>query len=60
MKKHKCSICKKNYQGYGNNAEPINKGRCCDDCNMLVIARRLDDISKALTNKAVKKINERI
>ena len=36
-----CSICGTRYQGYGNNAQPINKGRCCDDCNSLVIARRI-------------------
>ena len=35
----KCSICgdiiKPNWIGweYGNNAQPINNGRCCDDCN---------------------------
>jgi hypothetical protein len=21
----------------GNNAEPVNSGRCCDDCNMSVV-----------------------
>jgi len=30
---HKCSICGKKYVGYGNNAWPINDGRCCDACN---------------------------
>lgn len=33
MKTIKCSICGKIFYGYGNNAEPINKGRCCDTCN---------------------------
>ena len=28
-----CSVCGKKYIGYGNNAQPINNGRCCDDCN---------------------------
>lgn len=28
-----CSICKKEYSGWGNNAEPVNSGRCCDKCN---------------------------
>lgn len=32
-KKNICSICKKQYVGYGNNAEPINEGRCCEECN---------------------------
>jgi len=28
-----CSICEAEYEGWGNNAEPINPGRCCDSCN---------------------------
>lgn len=42
----KCSICGNNipnYFGwkYGNNAWPINDGRCCNDCNeMYVIPAR--------------------
>ena len=23
-----CSICGKHYEGYGNNAQPVNDGRC--------------------------------
>ena len=42
MKKNRCVICKKEYEGYGNNAEPIAAGRCCDNCNdMVVIYARL-------------------
>lgn len=33
----KCSICKASYVGFGNNADPVNKGRCCDTCNTLVV-----------------------
>lgn len=29
----KCCICGKEFIGYGNNAEPIKKGVCCDSCN---------------------------
>ena len=45
----KCSICDllitphplSGWAG-GNNAQPINDGRCCDDCNsMVVIPTRL-------------------
>lgn len=32
-----CSICKGNYVGYGNNAYPVNDGRCCDECNREVV-----------------------
>lgn len=28
-----CSICGKTYEHWGNNAQPINNGRCCDKCN---------------------------
>jgi len=28
-----CAICSKNYTGWGNNAEPVCDGQCCDLCN---------------------------
>lgn len=43
----KCSICKKEIQAkgtwtQGNNAQPVNDGRCCDNCNdSVVIPARL-------------------
>lgn len=36
-----CSICQGAYAGYGHNAEPINSGRCCTDCNQMVVVARL-------------------
>ena len=40
-----CSICEETIEGqYGNNAQPVNDGVCCDDCNNLVIRRRLFDM----------------
>ena len=39
-----CSICKEDFEGYGNNAQPVNNGVCCDGCNTLVIKRRLFDM----------------
>ena len=39
-----CSICKRTITNdkWGNNAWPINDGRCCSDCNStLVIPARL-------------------
>lgn len=43
-----CSICKKEYTGFGNNAEPVNGGRCCDDCNMtVVIPARLNVVRRS-------------
>lgn len=32
-----CSICYKEYSGWGNNALPVNSGRCCDYCNLNVV-----------------------
>lgn len=29
----KCSICGEIFAGYGNNAQPVNNGTCCDECN---------------------------
>ena len=56
----KCSICSEEIKGQvvtdkdgnqsvpyegGNNAEPVNSGRCCDKCNMeVVIPARLEII----------------
>lgn len=40
-----CSICGGQYDRYGNNAWPINAGRCCNDCNQMVIAARMRNIA---------------
>lgn len=32
-----CSICQRSYYGHGNNAWPVNEGRCCDECNHVVV-----------------------
>ena len=37
-----CSICFNQYEGFGNNAQPISEIRCCDECNNLVIRARLN------------------
>jgi len=43
-----CSICSAKYDGFGNNAQPVNDGRCCDDCNAtVVIPTRLGATVKA-------------
>jgi len=28
-----CCLCASTYTWYGNNAQPIVEGQCCDDCN---------------------------
>ncbi len=43
-KRIRCSICGKEFEGFGNSAEPVNDGLCCDKCNEeVVIPRRLAD-----------------
>jgi hypothetical protein len=36
-----CVICHKKFDGYGNNAQPVREGQCCDWCNDEVILERL-------------------
>ena len=46
-----CSICGLEYKGYGNDAEPINSGRCCDTCNnMKVIPARISNLNNKNKN----------
>lgn len=46
----KCSICGKEFEGWGNNPYPVTKGeddRCCDECNMLyVIPARIASLAE--------------
>lgn len=37
-----CCLCDRKYVGFGNNAEPLAKGRCCEMCNKKVIASRIN------------------
>lgn len=46
-----CSICNGAYTGHGNNAQPINTGRCCDACNPYVIIERLMTIRATHTEE---------
>jgi hypothetical protein len=32
-----CDICEKTNIGFGNNANPVIDGRCCDYCNVMVV-----------------------
>jgi DNA-directed RNA polymerase subunit RPC12/RpoP len=58
-----CSICQKEYEGYGNNAEPVNEGRCCDHCNSTVVIpariHRLKELGTATADRAVTPFVER-
>ena len=37
MEKKTCVICGKEFEGYGNNAQPVKDGMCCDECNQKVV-----------------------
>lgn len=51
--KKKCVICGKEFEGYGNNAQPVKDGLCCDECNQKeVIPARLKQVG--LTEAAEK------
>ena len=56
-----CSICGQKYEGYGNNAQPVNDGNCCDKCNAtIVIPRRFQDhINRMIELEQCKNIKEK-
>jgi hypothetical protein len=38
MTDNKCSICQCQLTAaFNHNAQPVNAGRCCDECNMRVV-----------------------
>ena len=42
-----CVFCSKEMKDWGNNSQPIQKGRCCDDGNKsLVIPFRIQELKK--------------
>lgn len=45
-----CSLCGKEYIGFGHNAFPLRKERCCDQCNILVMLARLKEIKEEMKN----------
>lgn len=52
--KELCCICHKPIKGYGNNAEPVCSGRCCDKCNYeVVIPARIDAFRKTAKNESL-------
>jgi hypothetical protein len=42
MEMIKCVLCETEFEGFGNNAQPLAEGQCCDDCNLKVIKKRLE------------------
>jgi len=43
----KCVLCGNRFRGHGHNPSPLKqRGRCCNNCNNLVIAARLNAMMK--------------
>lgn len=42
--KEKCVICGKKVKGFGHNAFPLSRGKCCNKCNEKVISVRIKEI----------------
>ena len=36
-----CAMCRVQFRGYGNNAQPILDGKVCDECNITVVIQRM-------------------
>jgi hypothetical protein len=52
-----CSICKKEFVGFGNNPQPVNdlsvEDRCCDDCNDTVVIPKRFECPKSIIDKLI-------
>lgn len=44
-----CSICGLAYQRLNNNSWPINTGKCCDNCDALVLRARINYHKRGIT-----------
>lgn len=45
----KCCVCGKKIEGYGHNPWPLVKAdgvKCCDECNLKVLAARIEEAKK--------------
>ncbi len=55
--KNNCAICGENFKGFGHNAEPISRGRCCEKCNdNFVIPVRIKEAMGQDIRPAINKI----
>ena len=51
----KCVMCEEEIVGFGNNAQPVQDGRCCDICNGYVLHVRIKEIFSERYDKDFKK-----
>ena len=56
----RCCICGTEFVGYGNNAEPIRKGVCCDKCNMRYVFMCRNLITKTNTSYEIVTFNDMV
>lgn len=49
----KCSICGCEITGYPNNAQPINDGQCCSDCNINIVVPKIMEFMNILKEAAI-------
>jgi hypothetical protein len=57
----KCVLCGCELEGYGNNPYPLaTEGRCCDSCDMQVIAARIKQVREAKIDNLIKTISNKI
>jgi len=60
-----CILCKREINGYGNNAQPLAEGMCCDGCNNKVVANRManykmETVDDSLVSKEFWKIRKSV
>lgn len=59
----KCCICGREFNGFGNNANPIREGNCCDYCNTRFVIPTRVFLSKnpgAINNFEIVKSNKEL
>lgn len=45
-----CCLCGREFKEWGNNAQPLSDGRCCNECNnSRVIPARINNIKKEMS-----------
>jgi hypothetical protein len=55
-KKKTCVICGKEFKEYGNNAEPVKKGTCCDKCNQTVVIPKRIELYISMPKKKAEEV----
>jgi len=52
-----CCICGEKYSGFGNNAEPVYYGQCCDHCNFDLVSfvRSFTPVSKKTVEEMIER-----